>query len=349
MKAKIVLILLAFIFGGTPLRQVYAADTKSDSKVEAKAHFRRGIEAYEAHRLSEAAAEFKAAYDLSPAYKVLYNIGQVNAALGDAVSAVDAYERYLQQGGNEISPSRRKAVQAELAAQRAQIALVSLKCSPDGASIQVDGKVIGTSPLAAPIRLTKGSHTLTLIAKNYDSLIRALEVAGNDQVTLELSLQPTGPIPRDEPSPNAPDAVPVPVSKPSPVTTMALPPPAPPHDSAPTGNNQLIIGYSSAAAGAALVIAGGVLAWVGKDKADTAQNNEKSAKDGPAWDLAHSDLQSAKTLNTLGWVGVGVGAAALAGGLVLVASAPASRDAHALVVAPWKTAHATGVAARFAF
>ena len=75
-----------------------AAEPSNDPKVEAKAHFRRGIEAYEAHRLSEAAAEFRMAYELSPAYKVLYNIGQVSAALGDAVAAVNAYESIWNRG-----------------------------------------------------------------------------------------------------------------------------------------------------------------------------------------------------------------------------------------------------------
>ena len=180
--------------------------------------------------------------------------------------------------------------------------------------------------------------------------MRDFEVAGNDQVTLDLSLQPIGPVPGDEPPPKALGAIPVSLSKPSPVTAVALPPPAPPHDSVPTSNTQLIIGYSSAAAGAALLIGGRVLAWVGKDKADTAQNKESDAannKDPNSWDIAQSDLQSAKTLNTLGWAGVGVGAAALAGGLVLVVSAPKSQDGHALAVTPWKTAQTTGASAQF--
>ena len=91
------------------------------------------------------------------------------------------------------------------------------------------------------------------------------------------------------------------------------------------GNTRLIVGYSSTAAGAALIIAGGALAWVEKGKADNAQTRESgaaTAKDATAWDLAHSDLQSARTLNSLGWVGAGVGAAALAGGLILISTAP---------------------------
>ena len=356
MEAKIIPIVLAIMCGpiGAPLHRVSAAETKSDPKVEAKVHFRRGIEAYEAHRLSEAAAEFKMAYDLSPAYKVLYNIGQVNVALGDAVAAVDAYEKYLEQGGNEIPASRRQAVQAELAEQRARIGTVVLACNPDGTSVQIDGKLVGTTPLAAPIRLTSGKHSLTLIAKNHDPLIRELEVVGKNQVTLELSLQPVGPVAGVEPPPKAPDAVPAPAASTAPSTaaTPAVAPTARTPDSAPNTRTQLIVGYSSVAGGAALAVAGGVLAWVGVDKAHSAQDKERAAataKDGTAWDLAHSDLQSAKTLNTLGWVGIGVGAAAIAGGLTLVASAPKSHDSHALTVTPWKTAQAAGVAAQFAF
>jgi hypothetical protein len=333
---------------------VSAAETKSDAQAEAKAHFRRGVEDYEAHRLSEAAAEFKLAYDLSPAYKVLFNIGQVNAALGDAVAAADAYERYLQQGGNEIPPSRRQAVQAELTEQMARIGTVSLTCSPEGTSVQIDGKLMGTTPLARPLRLTEGRHTLTLIAQNHNSLVRELDVAGKSQVMLELSLQPVGTIAGAEPPPSAAETASAPVVSPPPSNGAApvLPPSVLSPDSAPRSRTQLIIGYSSVAGGAALMLAGGVLAGVSVGKAHTAQDNERAAStanNGIAWDQAHSDLQSAKTLNTLGWVGFGVGAAVLAGGVALVASTPKSHDDRALTVAPWTTAHVTGMAAQVAF
>src|SRR5690606_6977251 len=44
----------------------------------ARQRFRRGLELTAAGRLAEALAEFQAAYDLSPTYRILYNIGQVS-------------------------------------------------------------------------------------------------------------------------------------------------------------------------------------------------------------------------------------------------------------------------------
>ena len=343
---------LACALTNLPQQEVSAAEPSNDPKVEAKAHFRRGIEAYEAHRLSEAAAEFRMAYELSPAYKVLYNIGQVSAALGDAVAAVYAYEKYLEQGGNEIPVARRQAVQAELAEQQARIGSVTLKCTPDGASLQIDGKLSGTTPLGTPIRLTEGRHTLTVIAKNFDPLVRELDVVGKTHAALELNLQPVAGRPVEEPQPRLPDAATARANNtiPPQMGQVVSPPLAPTRDSAPMGNTRLIVGYSSTAAGAALIIAGGALAWVEKGKADNAQTRESgaaTAKDATAWDLAHSDLQSARTLNSLGWVGAGVGAAALAGGLILISTAPKSTQGHSLMVAPWKTAQATGISAEF--
>jgi hypothetical protein len=52
---------------------------------------------------------------------VLYNIGQVFVTLAKPVEAVDAYERYLADGGEKIPAARRADVEKEIARQKARI------------------------------------------------------------------------------------------------------------------------------------------------------------------------------------------------------------------------------------
>ena len=62
-------------------------------------HFDKGVAAADAGRFVEAADEFRLAYRMSEAFLILYNIGQVEALRGRPVEAVEAFERYLAEGG----------------------------------------------------------------------------------------------------------------------------------------------------------------------------------------------------------------------------------------------------------
>jgi len=128
-----------------------AVATEPDSKAVAREHYQRGVAAFQANRFGDAAIEFRTAYQTSPAYAVLYNIGQVDVALGDAVGAVDAFEKYLEQGGNAIAKERRQTVEAEVEKQRARIGTTLLHVQPEGAEVRVDGKLIGKAPLSKPL------------------------------------------------------------------------------------------------------------------------------------------------------------------------------------------------------
>src|SRR5262245_8814518 len=91
----------------------------ADAKAAARARFEKGVAAFDERRFAEAAQEFEAAYKLSPAFVVLYNIGQVNVVLGRAVEAADAFDRYLKQGASAVSAERRREVEAEIEKQTA--------------------------------------------------------------------------------------------------------------------------------------------------------------------------------------------------------------------------------------
>jgi tetratricopeptide (TPR) repeat protein len=65
--------------------------------------------------------EFNAAYAISPQFAVLFNIGQAHVALGHTVEAIEALSRYLRDGGDRISPSRRTQVERQIAGLRSTL------------------------------------------------------------------------------------------------------------------------------------------------------------------------------------------------------------------------------------
>jgi hypothetical protein len=103
---------------------------QADPKAAAHQRYERGLAAFDDERFQDAADEFEAAYRISPAFAVLYNIGRVDVALGRSVEAVRAFEMYLAQGGASIDTSRRQEVLAAIDKQRTRIGTVTVRTEP---------------------------------------------------------------------------------------------------------------------------------------------------------------------------------------------------------------------------
>ncbi len=279
------------------------APAAEDPKVAAHAHFDKGLAASNDQRFGEAAVEFQKAYELWPDFRVLYNIGKVRVALGRFAEAVDAFEAYLEKGGDALPPERKQEVRDAIAAQQAHVAIVTVHVSPDGAEIRVDGKLVGLSPLAAPVRVTEGKHTVEAMLPNRPVQLRELELPGASTVDVVLDFPVAATLVAPAPAPSAA----VLVDKP-PVGE------APRHSRA--------VGYGVAATGLVATVVGSILAYQGATDAnaararlvDAAMPAPPASPDVTKYDAAKRSFDDAKTRNQLGWALVGFGAAALVAG-----------------------------------
>ena len=152
------LLSLSQLLGASPAAAQDAATpstaaAEEDPRVRAAAHFDRGITFFNEERYDAALAELARAYELAPAHQTLYNLARVHAALGHAVEATRAYERYLQEAGEEIDARRRREAQAALDEQRARVGHLMVRVDVSGATIAVDGVDVATTPLNVPIPL----------------------------------------------------------------------------------------------------------------------------------------------------------------------------------------------------
>jgi len=325
-----------------------ASVAQTDPKASADEHFRRGVELFRDRRFGDAATEFEEAYRLSPAYVVLYNIGQVNAALGRSVEAVDAYEKYLKQGAAQISPERTQEVQSELGKQRDRIGTVALRTTPEGADIRMDGKWIGKTPLSRPVRATIGRHTFDAFLSGYAPQIYEIEVVGKAERPLEIAFTVDPAVTEKEAEAKAADARAAEAraqaaavtarTAPSPVVTVVQLPRADSGGRAGGGaasagsetaatarssiNWQRTIGYVVAIGGLGTATAGGIIAYQGANKSHDATDRLAQAKTGAEYDAALPDFQDGKSRNRLGWIVAGIGGAGMIGGIILIATAP---------------------------
>lgn len=181
--------------GGAP-----AGDAQVD---EARTRFARGVELYKEGDFRAAIIEFKRAYELAPNFRVLFNLGQAYQEMQDYAAALDAFERYLKDGGAEVPADRATHVKNEVEKLLGRVATLSIAVNVGGATVSVDDVSVGTAPLAGPVRISAGRRKITVSKAGYQSATQHVELAGRDQksLTFELSATPSAAAPTPAPAP----------------------------------------------------------------------------------------------------------------------------------------------------
>lgn len=173
-----------------PNKEAAAPDKSSAvpaaTKAEAAARFDRGLQLFNEGDNAGALAEFKQTYALMPNPVVLFNIGLVYAAMGRPVEAVDALTPVVAAGG--LSPAQRDHAQKTLSDQQARIGRLSITTVPDGARIELDNVEVARTPLAAPLRVSEGSHVIGAVAEGYANARKEVVVAGNADAAVHFEL-----------------------------------------------------------------------------------------------------------------------------------------------------------------
>jgi hypothetical protein len=152
---------------------------------EAKNHFKSGTELYDENNFRGALVEFQRAYELSPSYRILFNIGQVDMELQDYAGALKAYSRYLREGGPDVPAPRRAQVQSEVDRLKGRVGQITIQTVP-GAEILIDDISIGFAPLPEAATVNTGRHQVVVHVSGHDPLSRVVDVAGQQQLSVVL-------------------------------------------------------------------------------------------------------------------------------------------------------------------
>lgn len=199
------LLVLAMCFSWNGL-----ADKKDEQR--AAEAFKKGIDLYNTGKMDEAVGAFRRADALNPSWKIQYNIGQCEASLKRYGLAIEAFEQYLGQGGDEVPVERRDEVLRELDRLRRMVGTIIIKGEPD-VDIYVDIVKYANTSSRSSIQVTAGvAHEITFMKKGKKLGSVKLLVSGGEVVEL----------PVDSPTPTT-----VSVAAPPPAAPAASPAPAP--------------------------------------------------------------------------------------------------------------------------
>ncbi|MBK6693425.1 MAG: hypothetical protein IPG50_14635 [Myxococcales bacterium] len=296
------LIAAALAAGGSATAQDGEKD-KDRSTTEARAFFNRGVDLFREGAVDAARVQFRQAYATRPHFAVLYNIGQASMRLQDYAGALDAYQRYLRDGGTEVPAERRALVETELAKLRTRVAEITLDTSATAGEVLVDDAVVARLPLRDPFIVSAGRRKITVAPEGGAAVTRVIEVVGGQPVKLQLEAAP-----------------------PAPAKTEAPPPPvvveSPPPETRASSGPWIALGTSAVLAVGAGVT--GLVALSAKSDADAELRRFPGSRDD--LDAAHSRMQTASVV-----ADVLAGAALVAAGvsIYLFVSSPKASAAKA--------------------
>jgi hypothetical protein len=274
---------------------------------EAREHFSAGVSFMQdpdGARYEEAYREFRRAYELSPSWKILGNLGIAALRLERDGEAIEAFRKYLTEGGAAVDGAERTQFERDLATLESSVVRVKLTISPAGAQL-IDTRMPPTgSPITTrysagtgtlDIGIRAGHHKFTVRLDGYEDAVWEVDLDPRQQVAHAFELKrPT-------------QSAAAPVSVAGPATPMIADEPSRP---VPTSV------YVGLAATGALAIGGGVVAVMAKGKhSDFEKLNENLQSEGDL-SAAQDMRDSGKTLNLV--ADALFGGAIVAGGITAV-------------------------------
>jgi len=262
-----------------------AAEGQGDAAAQASQSFDVGMRLFQEQNWSGALAAFQEAYSLNPNYVVLFNIGACLKELQRYPEALDAFQRYLSEGGANVRPEKRAQAEEAIAGLAAFVTHVRVVTSVEGAEILVNDEFRGTSPLAEPLVLGAGHYVVVARADGFHEAREEFDAVGGQDSEIELTLELLE------------GGAPVPT-------------PPPPTESEPWYNDWA--GWASAGVGIVAVGVGSYFLWAASD-------NESQRDAADDLSVAHGFDNDAQTDWVVGGILVGVGGAALITGAVLLA------------------------------
>src|SRR4051812_22596284 len=154
----------------------------ADDREEARKAFADGQAADKQEDWQTAIEHYLRAYDLVPHHFALYNIARDYERLGQLREASTWYQRYVEAA--PPSPDRAK-VQKLLGEIKLRPAKLTVKSTPSGARVTIDGVKAGVTPFTAPVR--GGGHRVAVeLDGERDERDVALEFGEPETVELTL-------------------------------------------------------------------------------------------------------------------------------------------------------------------
>lgn len=168
---------------------------EAQRQVVAKEHFMRGIELIKSRSFDAALIELERSRQAFPTRPATENAGVCLRELGRLDEAEAMFESVLSDFG-AVPADVSERIQRQRKDIVALLGVIDLDSSDVGAAVSVDGRPRGKLPLPRPLRLTAGSHRITIRLEGYETFEQTIEVEAGKRLSLKPTLEVMGQVGR---------------------------------------------------------------------------------------------------------------------------------------------------------
>lgn len=159
---------------------------------DAKTSLANGNKAAGAKEWAKAATEFEASNKAAPSADALDGLANAHYQQKRDTEAYAAYDEWLKTYGAKTPGAKKAAAEARLKEIAARTGVLALETTEAGAAIQVDERPMGTTPLAAPLRLPVGPHRVRVTKDGFLPFDQTPNVAAGATTTVQVKLESAG-------------------------------------------------------------------------------------------------------------------------------------------------------------
>ncbi len=163
----------------------------ADEKEEAKTHFQNGFSMMELEDFAGAAVEFEASVAKFPTKNAMFNLGMCLKAMHKYPRALQVFRNILTQFGGDLDSEMQSEVRKNIASINKMIAQMEVNTNIPGASVLVDGEVVGTTPLGQPLVIGAGEHRIRVSLVGYEDIEKTVAVVSQTHQIVEFTMKPT--------------------------------------------------------------------------------------------------------------------------------------------------------------
>ncbi len=170
-----------------PSTSVSSPPPAAARKDEARKHFEEGLSHFDRGEWSAALAEFltsRSLFATRAATKDAAICLRKEGRFDEALDMWDALEREFA----DLAPEDRAIADSEIADLKRSVGGVALRGGEPGANVVIDGRARGVLPLAAPLRVSAGSHGVRVYKEGFAAFEARIDVAGQATVAVDVHL-----------------------------------------------------------------------------------------------------------------------------------------------------------------
>ncbi len=177
------------ILAQEPAGSASGGASADDKKKEAKEHFDKGVALMKAEAWDAALAEFTVSLSLFPTKNGRKNAAACLKSLGRFDEALEMYQLLIKDHASAMDPAELDAANKAMAELRALTGTIQINSNVAGATVVVDGRDRGKTPLPGPVVVAAGTRVVRVSKEGYVPFEAKPIVAGKANIVIEANLE----------------------------------------------------------------------------------------------------------------------------------------------------------------